>query len=180
MSLDSYLPAYDVREVHSLTIDASPDRVIGAAREFTGREVPLFAVLMGLRSLPSLLRGHRLSYRRPVVGEFIRAGFIPLAERPDELVLGVVGRFWHPSGSLLRLEPSEFCSFAELGWAKGAFNLHALPAAGGATLLTTETRVLCTDTAARRSFGRYWRVIRPGSAAIRVAWLRAIRRKATR
>ena len=33
---------------------------------------------------------------------------------------------------------------------------------------------------ARRSFRRYWRVIYPGSAAIRLAWLRAIRRRAER
>jgi hypothetical protein len=39
--------------------------------------------------------------------------------------------------------------------------------------------VLCTDAASRRRFRLYWRVIHPGSAAIRVAWLRAIRRRAT-
>jgi hypothetical protein len=51
-------------------------------------------------------------------------------------------------------------------------------AADGGTLLTTETRVLATDEAARRRFGRYWRVIRPGSGAIRRSWLRAAARRA--
>ena len=56
--------------------------------------------------------------------------------------------------------------------------MHAEPAPGGGTLLTTETRIQATDDQARRSFRRYWRVIYPGSAAIRRAWLRAIRRRA--
>lgn len=36
------------------------------------------------------------------------------------------------------------------------------------------------DHVARLKFGRYWRLIRPASGAIRVAWLRAIRRQAER
>jgi hypothetical protein len=51
---------------------------------------------------------------------------------------------------------------------------------GGRTPLSTETRILATDEAARRRFGRYWVVIRPGSAAIRVVWLWAIRTRAER
>jgi hypothetical protein len=50
----------------------------------------------------------------------------------------------------------------------------------GRTVLTTETRVLCTDPGARRRFRRYWALIRPASGAIRVAGLRAIRRRAER
>lgn len=34
--------------------------------------------------------------------------------------------------------------------------------------------------AARLKFGRYWRLIRPATSAIRVAWLRAIWRQAER
>ncbi len=179
MGLDAFLPRYDVRDVHSIDIEASPERVMSVARELKGRDVPLLTVLVALRSLPKVLSGRRPSPSRPIVGEFIRAGFVPLAERPDEIVLGAVGRFWQPNGGVRRIEPAEFGPLAEPGWAKGAFNLHALPAAGGATLLTTETRVLCTDPGALKRFRRYWRVIHPASAAIRIAWLRAIRRRAT-
>jgi hypothetical protein len=179
MSLDAYLPRYDVREFHSITIDASPERVIAAARELRGRDVPLATILLGLRRLPTLLRGGRLSFSRPLVGEFTRAGFVALAERPDELVLGIVGRFWQPSGGLRPVQPDQFAALAEPGWAKAAMNFQVIPAAPGGTLLTTETRVFCTDPASRRRFRRYWRVVYPGSAAIRIAWLRAIRRRAT-
>jgi hypothetical protein len=44
--------------------------------------------------------------------------------------------------------------------------------------LTTETRIYATDTSARKKFAAYWRVIYPGSALIRVMWLRAIRGRA--
>jgi hypothetical protein len=63
--------------------------------------------------------------------------------------------------------------------AKGAVSLR-VEGVAGRTVLTTETRVLCTDEGARRRFRRYWALIRPGSGAIRVAWLRAIRRRAER
>jgi hypothetical protein len=53
-------------------------------------------------------------------------------------------------------------------------------AANGETVLTTETRVYATDAATRKRFALYWRVIYPGSALIRVMWLRAIRNRAER
>jgi hypothetical protein len=180
VSLDAFLPSCDARELHSISIDASPERVIAAARELRGRDVPLFALLMALRSIPALFRARRLSYARPIVAEFERAGFVTLAERPDELVLGGVGRFWQASGGLRRIGASEFAGFEEPGWAKTAVNFHARAGEDGGTRLTTETRVLATDPASRRRFRRYWRVVRPGSGAIRIAWLRAIRRSAER
>jgi len=44
--------------------------------------------------------------------------------------------------------------------------------------LTTETRVLCSGTAALRSFKRYWLVVGPFSGLIRRHILRAIARVA--
>jgi hypothetical protein len=41
----------------------------------------------------------------------------------------------------------------------------------------TETRVLATDDGARQAFTRYWRVVYPGSALIRVLWLDAVERR---
>ena len=61
--------------------------------------------------------------------------------------------------------------------AVAAWNFTVLPTDEG-SLLATETRVRCTDDAARRSFARYWRVVRPFSGLIRTEALRAIRRTA--
>ena len=64
------------------------------------------------------------------------------------------------------------------GFALAAINFRLEDAGNGETLLTTETRVYATDDSARKRFAAYWRVIYPGSALIRVMWLRAIRDRA--
>ena len=179
MPLDEFLPAYDVNEIHSTRIAAPPDVVMAAVRSLTARDVPVLVVLMALRSLPARLRGRRAAPREGTILEsFLRGGFVMLAERPDELVVGGVGRFWQASGSVRPVEATDFAGFAEPGYAKTAFNMHALQARERGTLLTTETRIQATDDHARRRFRRYWRLIHPGSAALRRAWLRAIRRRA--
>jgi hypothetical protein len=177
--LDRFLPHYDFRERHSIAIDASPDTVLEEARRMTSRDVPVMVALMAIRRLPDLLLARRAPRLdgRPVLDQFERAGFVRLAATEDELVFGVVGRFWRPSGDIRPIEGGSFPGFAEPGWAKAAVNFRAVPE-GDRTVLSTETRILATDAAARRRFRCYWRLIYPGSALIRVAWLRAIRRRA--
>jgi hypothetical protein len=177
--LDDFLPRYDVNEVHSVATSASPAAVMDAVRALTPGEVPVFVALMAVRSLPALLRRRRLPLRGPLLEGFRKSGFVTLREAPDELVLGGVGRFWQPSGGLRRIDAAEFGEFAEPGFAKTAFNFE-IKRTGERTLLTTETRIATTDDHSRRSFARYWRFVHPGSALIRLAWLRAIRRRAER
>jgi hypothetical protein len=180
MQLDNALPSYDVRERHSITVKADPGTVLDEVLRMTPRDVPVMVVLMAL-GLPSLLlgRGALGVGGRPIVQQFERAGFVRLGTAEDELVLAAVGRFWRPSGGLRRVSAESFAAFGEPGWAKGAVNFRVVRARDH-TLLSTETRVLATDAAARRSFRHYWRLISPGSAVIRIAWLRAIRRGAER
>ncbi len=177
--LDDFLPRYDVNEVHSVATSASPVAVMDAIRALTAAEVPVLVGLMAVRSLPALLRGRRVPVRGPLLDGFRKSGFVMLHETPDELVLGGVGRFWEPTGGLRRIDPTEFGGFAEPGFAKAAFNFE-IKRVGERTLLTTETRVATTDDRSRRTFARYWRVVHPGSALIRHAWLRAIRKRAER
>jgi hypothetical protein len=177
--LDDFLPRYDFNEVHSVATSATPAAVMDAIRGLTPGEVPVLVALMALRSLPALLRRGRLPLRGPLLDGFRKSGFVTLHEAPDELVVGGVGRFWEPSGGLRRIDPGEFGGFAEPGFAKAAFNFE-IKRIGERTLLTTETRIATTDDRSRRRFARYWRVVHPGSALIRLAWLRAIRKRAER
>ena len=175
--LDEFLPSYDVNEVHSVSTDAPPAAVMQAIHALTPQEVPLLVALMAVRSVPRLLGRNRPSLRGPLLDGFERAGFAKLRERPDEVVLGAVGRFWQPTGGLRPIEAAEFLDFDEPGFAKAVFDFR-LERSGEGTLVRTETRVATTDTHARRRFGLYWKVVHPGSALIRVAWLRAIRKRA--
>ena len=109
----------------------------------------------------------------------MRTGFLLLAEESDrELVIGAVVAA--PPGWRLRDRPTPeaFPAFRQPNFALAAMNFRLEDAGGGETLLTTETRVFATDAAARRRFAPYWRTIYPGSALIRVMWLRAIVRRA--
>ena len=182
--LDEFLPDYDVNEVHSTRVAASPAETLAAARALTPREVPLTGVLMALRRLPAaVLRRSGETPRRapdaPILDQMTRGGFTLLAERADELVLAVVGRFWTLNGGIRRIERDEFATFDEPGFAKAVVNFH-VEDVSGRTVITTETRILGTSEEARRKFRRYWLVVMPGSALIRRAWLRAIRKRAER
>jgi hypothetical protein len=175
--LDEFLPSYDVNEVHSVSTDASPAAVMQAIHALTPQEVPVLVALMAVRSVPRLLDRKRPSLRGPLLEGFERAGFAKLRDRPDAIVLGAVGRFWQPTGGLRPIEAAEFLDFDEPGFAKAVFDFR-LEQSGAGTLVRTETRVATTDAHARRRFGLYWKVVHPGSALIRVAWLRAIRKRA--
>ncbi len=181
MLIDDFLPAAEFAERHALRMRAPPERAYAAARRLDLGGSPVVRVLFALRSLPALFtrRGYRGERALGMSMEgLLRSGFILLGERPpQEVVLGLVGRFWTPSGCIERIDPAEFAGFDRPGMAVAAWNFTVLPTDEG-SLVATETRVRCTDDAARRSFARYWRVVRPFSGLIRMEALRAIRRTA--
>lgn len=111
--------------------------------------------------------------------DFLKMHFILLGERPnEELLLGLVGRFWTPSGELRRLNKEGFQIFNEPGFAKAAWNFSLSDRSDGAVLLETETRVLCLDDASRRRFRLYWLFIGKFSSLIRREILQAVKRNA--
>jgi hypothetical protein len=183
--LDEVLSRFDANEVHEVWVPARPEVVFAAVKEVTVREVRVLVPLMALRGLPRLFArrpGFRPARSAPVLDEFLKVGFVLLGERPGaELAVGAVGRFWRPAGN----EPAavrtleDFVSFAEPGYAKAAMAFLVVPERGGCRVVT-ETRIVGTSPEATRAFLRYWRVIRPGSGAIRRSWLAAIRRRAVR
>jgi hypothetical protein len=178
--IDAWMPRCDASERHQLRVSAPLEAVWQAVLEMDFRRSPLIAVLFGLRSLPGLLRGRRPPL--PAPGASLQAlerfGFVPLErDAPRELLLGLVGRFWRPSGDIVRLDAAGVAAFDRPGYAIAAWNFTLRPQGEG-VLLATETRVRCTDAASRRSFLRYWRLVAPFSGIIRGAMLRGIRRAA--
>ena len=180
--LDDLLPAWDFDERHAIDLAAAPAAALEAVRRLTPLDSWLFLALMTLRELPAILlrRFPRLRFEGSIVEQARAVGFALVADGPDALVLCAVGRFWRfDSGVRPIATRREFLDFDQPGYAKVALDFRAVPAPGGARL-STETRIAATDQAARAAFGRYWRVVHPGSAAIRISLLRAVRRRAER
>lgn len=180
--LDRWLPDHKHSEVHETTIAAPLEVVRRAIREVTGGEIALGRLLFGIRSVPALLTGQpfpRREHQRPLLETMTAGGFLLLSDEPDAMVLGVVGRFWQPTGNVLKLsDPEEFLSFATEGYAKGAVDFTLRELGDGRVHLRTETRVLPLGSRATRRFGLYWFFVHPGSALLRRTWLRAIRKRA--
>lgn len=177
-ALDRFLDAYDVRSSHSIEVDATPASTYRAAREMDlGRSVPI-AALVALRAIPHFVTGKARPTRSLTLETFLDAGFTIFEERPpEELVMGVVGRFWRPDSGLVRVSPEEFLKFDEPGYAKAVVGLFA-EERGDGSLLGTETRVATTDASARRKFSLYWRAISPFSGLIRHLMLQEVKNKA--
>lgn len=165
---------------YRIAVAAPADAVFRAIEAYDLRDSATARVLM-------TLRGYGRRVRRPtvpvgLVASLARSGFVPLGGRPGrELDFGLVGKFWTPSGGLLPIAAADFEAFRSEGYAKAAWNVAVAPVGEGgrpASILSTETRVLCYGDRARRRFRIYWGTIELFSGAIRMAMLRAIRRRA--
>lgn len=179
MVLDDVLPTYQFGEHHEIQVDAPPERVLAAARAVTAREIRLFRLLTWLRSphLPGSGRESILnpSADRPILDVALGSGFVLLREDPGrEIVIGAVvccGRRFPPRS------PEEFQA-VQGSLARAAMNFHVERVGPGASRLVTQTRIAATDQDSTGRFAAYWRVIYPGSALIRLMWLRAIKSRA--
>jgi hypothetical protein len=180
MLIDDQLPRWDVAEHHETRVAAPPVRTWAAIREADLAASVIVKALLLLRSLPALVTG-RTPLRGPAVlrlDDVLGHGFRLLAEAPGrEVVIGVTGSFWRPTGNIAPTDPARFREPPPAGMARAAWNFVVAEADGG-SLLTTETRVLCADEASRRSFRRYWRLVGPLSGLIRHRMLASIRRVA--
>lgn len=169
MLIDDFLSTYDFAEHHDIEVEASAGRAWSAAKELNlGRSVVARALF--------LARG--LGLRTLTLNGLLDYGFVVLGERVnEELLLGLVGRFWLPTGGVVRIAADEFQAFDKPGHAKVAWNF-AIDAHMGKSQVSTETRIACIDETARRWFSLYWMVVRPFSGIIRQEALRAIKRQA--
>ena len=123
MLIDAFLPAYHVSAYHDIVVGASVARVYRALRTADFGASPIIRGLFLIRGLPMLLQQHSSPQqpRQLTLKRFLSNGFVLLGERPEqELLLGLVGRFWTLRGGLLRVPPGQLLDFATPGFAKGA------------------------------------------------------------
>src|SRR5688572_3888299 len=160
MLIEKYLPTFDVREYHELAVQGEPERAYTALRSVDFNRSRLVRALFAARTLPSRLRFRGVKPATQLASFLetaIALGWVILEELPGrELVVGAITQPWVPVVRFVGLPAPEFAAFAEPGFAKIVWTLGVHPAAVGSCVLSTETRVLTTDTVSRRKFRRYW------------------------
>ncbi len=170
MLIDEFLPQYEVSERHTIDIHAPIEQVYASLRLFDMRDSQIVLWLFRLRGLP---------LQTLTLDGMLKFGFILLEEMPpQELVFGLIGRFWSRTGGIQRMNSQDFARFEKPGFAKVAANFSLAQQSDGIVRAATETRVHCLDDASRRYFRFYWLLIGPFSGWIRLEWLRLIKQKA--
>lgn len=171
--LEALMPRFDMSASHHITVEAPVDTAYRAVLEADLAQSFVTRLLMAIRSLgrraPSSFRFGQL----PPTGPF----FALASDPPREVVAGVIGRFWGLDGNVAEGHLAMFDEPLPPGTAKAAWSFRVEDHARG-SLLTTETRVLCSDDDARRHFLRYWTLIGPFSGVVRREALRLIRAQA--
>ena len=181
-----FVPGATSGNTTEIDIDAPPAVVWREMEQLRFADLRTTRVLMGVRSLPARilhrgsLRSGRLEADRPVFEAMAGSRFVVLCREPGAiLTLGIVGQFWKLGGG----EDADvdgadaFVAFDQPGFVKSAIDFELEHRESG-TRLTTRTRNRATDEATARRFRRYWMLIGPGSKAIRIDILRAVRRRA--
>ncbi len=176
--IDEYMPACDVSEYHETRVRAPIEKVYVTLRTADLGGSPIIRLLLRLRALPAILTsGGHMQNLTLNVDAILKGGFVILGEHPpNEIALGLVGRFWTLSGTRCRVSAEEFDAFDLPGYAKAVWNFSLVEESAAVTRLATETRVRCLDEASRWRFRAYWALIAPFSGLIRREALRMIRK----
>ncbi len=179
MLLEDYMPFYDVGELHEIMVRARPENIYPAFWQVDLSRSRLVRLLLEIRMMPS-----RLAFwmDRPTkatckIEDLLDEGFVLLAEdKPREMIMGVVGRFWKPIPQIRDVAPEKFQDFNEHGYGKIGWNIFVEETDNGAVRVSTQTRVRCLGLKPLMRFLPYWLAIRPFSGLIRQKMLLDIKR----
>ena len=185
--IDRFLPSYDYRTVHAVSIRCTRQDAFNAIKQLTPAELSRTVwVLLSARGIPARLSRNpypRIQPSLPIIDQLASAGFLVCDEDGEsEIVLGIAGQFWKPHGGIRRVFfAEEFLTSDRLDCSLAALNfvVSEMPEYGS-VLVTTETRIYTPDPKARRRFSLYWTFARFGSLHIRRDLLKAIKGRAER
>ena len=181
-----FVPAATSGNSTAIDIAAPPKVVWPAIEDLCLDDLRVTRLLMAVRSLPAralnggALRSARRAAVTPLIAAMVGGRFTVLCREPDTiLTLGIVGQFWKLSGGEDAGVDSAaaFVAFDQRGFVKSAIDFELQRTERG-TRVATRTRNQATDDATARRFRRYWLLIGPGSKAIRLDILHAVRRRA--
>jgi hypothetical protein len=170
MLIDQFLPQYDINAWYQIDIRAPIERAYSVARFLDMCDSRMVRWLYHLRGLPE----YGLTF-----DGMLKWGFVLLAEKPSqEIVFGLIGRFWTHSAQIQSINADAFVKFDQPGFAKAVGNIVFIPQDNGSVRVTTETRVHCLDDTSQRYFRLYWLLIGPFSGIIRKEWFRLVKQRA--
>jgi hypothetical protein len=177
LKLDELMPLYDVSATYSMRMAASPAHVWEEVLNTDFSQMPLARRLMALRTLGRKKPRAKESSTLATMGDREVGGFKEIGRVPQqEIVLGIIAKFWRPDAPVLRLWKAEdFSTLSPHGYGKAAWNFHLTPD-GSHTIVSTETRVLCHGRFPRILFRSYWTLIGFFSGLIRKEMLQLVKR----
>lgn len=163
MDLDAFLPDYDFSEKHDLFIPVPPETAYQALKQINFTDSLIVRLLLWLRGLSKKTKDNQKM-------------FTLLSDKVSkEIVLGMIGKPWTPTGGRIPIFASEFQNFSQPGYAKMAWNFTFTPLNDG-TLVSTITRIKCMDNKSRVKFRIYWFFIKPFSGLLRRQMLKLIKK----
>jgi hypothetical protein len=182
--IDSILPDTEFSDTISVTVNASPDAILGAAMQVTANDMPVAKFLGILRYLPGRLLGRKPATddAAPFLQTLLSNGTVILDEEPGrEIVFGSAGKYHQ----LTDQEPQPFKTaddyhaFHDPPYQQLVMSLRVEPTSAPLlNRLVLEHRTHPLSEESRRNFRRYWRVIKPSGAFVTKQLLRAIKRRA--
>lgn len=164
--IDKYLPVFSFREYHEMIIKSPAETVYRNAKDFDMSKSKLIKWLFKLRGLPT--------NRMNLQGFIEDIGFTPIEENvPIENLIGFWARYKiAPITGYDDFIHNRICARVKVVW-----NFYLEELGTTKTKLSTETRVLCTNSVTKITFGLYWLIIRPFSGAIRKRILQIIKQE---
>ena len=173
MLIGSFLSNFDKTIIEHIVIDAPVETAYRAVRDmdFLSVHSPLMDAAMFVRAIPERIGRMFRREPRPAPPPVMRLsdffdgepdpeilqGWVPLGEdEPHEIVFGAVGKVWQPEIDWKRVQPQDFASFNEPGFAKIAVGFSTRSYGESRTLLSYEARTAGTDEDSRNKFRRYW------------------------
>ena len=170
MLQDKYLKIADVCKTEWIDIEGSAERIFPLVDQLSFKNSRLIYWLCRLRGLPF---PEGLSIKGLEKLNFVRLETV----HNKEVVFGLIGQFWTPSGRLKRFNPDEFISYDDASYAKATWNFELIQINESVTRLSTETRVFCPTEKTKRRFKFYWTFVQPFSTLIRREILKSIKKQ---
>lgn len=183
--IDGLIPAFAFNEYHEVKISAPVEKV-KEVMQITGvKDIPIAHFLMKIRGIAdeNVDMSDRAASNSSNSETISTPDFNFYNVSPDEWIAVMILKSSFISNDKQTPAPPEissleqFCSFNNPHYVKVAINFRFISLTNNETLLSTETRVNGITPKDSRIFGRYWRIIYPGSAIIRRVWLNTIKKR---